>query len=261
MTEIVSCEKLRRYFLGIIEQDYELGLVKRPEVPSDDYLKAYYTQRQFPRIHYFLNTFFQNQEKSKILSVGCGGAAYMEIYLEKELGHSVIGADLKSTILDWNKRNAERNLRMVPCNIDVDELPFADNQFDVVIFAEVLEHLRGIPDVALRRLHRVLVKDGRLLLSTPNVAKIGNIAALISGQNIYPVVDEKFFQIDGAVGHFREYSMDQIRNLLKRNGFQLKSIFLFSPYRTMLAKFMAISYYLPKLRDVIMVEALKKTRN
>ena len=105
MKEIISCEKLRKYFLGIIEQDYECGLVKRPETFSCDYLKLYYTQMHLLRFQYFLNTFFKNREKSMALSVGCGGVAYMEICLEKVLGHTVIGADLKSTVLGWAKRN------------------------------------------------------------------------------------------------------------------------------------------------------------
>lgn len=272
MTKLVSSQKLRRYFLKIIEEDYERGLVKHPEVRGDaaepvfpgydsDYLKAYYVQREFPRIHHFLNTFFKNREKSKILSVGCGGAAYMEIYLKYELDHSVIGADLKSTVLEWAKRNTERGFQLIPCNLNIDELPFEKNSFDIVIFTEVLEHLKCNPDIVLQKFHAVLRNNGSLLLPTPNIASGGNIKALVRGRNFLPPVDEEFFQIDSKKGHFRLYIIDELIDILKRNGFEPKSINMFSPYGTGLGRFRALSYYLPKFRKTIMVESLKKTYN
>ena len=140
-------------------------------------------------------------------------------------------------------------------------LPFANGQFDVVIFTEVLEYLRGIPDVALCKLHRVIKKDGSLLLSTPNVGRLTNIEKFIKGQNILPKVNENFFQINGSVGHFREYTISEVKELLKRVGFEPKHVSLFSRYRIGLARFRSIPYFIPKWREFIMVEALKKAHN
>ena len=52
-------------------------------------------------------------------------------------------------------------------NIETDEFPYPDATFDVVLFAELIEHLAINPVWALAEIHRVLTPDGRLILTTP----------------------------------------------------------------------------------------------
>ena len=51
--------------------------------------------------------------------------------------------------------------------IDVD-LPFAESEFDVLVFADVLEHLPD-PDAALARCLPLLKPGGRIVVSVPNM--------------------------------------------------------------------------------------------
>jgi SAM-dependent methyltransferase len=53
----------------------------------------------------------------------------------------------------------------------VEDLPFADNLFDVVIIKHVVEHLPR-PDRAIQELGRILAPAGRLILSAPNLASL-----------------------------------------------------------------------------------------
>lgn len=51
----------------------------------------------------------------------------------------------------------------------VNNLPFEDNSFDVVIFLAVLEHIpKDTEPQALAEIHRVLKPNGLLILETPN---------------------------------------------------------------------------------------------
>jgi len=55
-------------------------------------------------------------------------------------------------------------------NIENDRFPYADGEFDVVILAEIIEHLLNDPCKVLREIKRVLKPGGTLIITTPNVA-------------------------------------------------------------------------------------------
>ena len=53
-------------------------------------------------------------------------------------------------------------------NVEKDPIPFEDKSFDLVICAEVLEHLIQSPAFMVCEISRVLKDDGLLMLTTPN---------------------------------------------------------------------------------------------
>lgn len=106
-------------------------------------------------------------------------------------------------------------------NIENDEFPFAGNSFDVVIFAEIIEHLQNDPCKVMREIHRVLKPGGTLILITPNVARLENVARLISGVNIYDP-----YSGYGPYGrHNREYNLHELDKLLRFEGFEPQQAF------------------------------------
>lgn len=79
-----------------------------------------------------------------------------------------------------------------PCegiNVERDPFPHADRQFDVVVCAEVIEHLTFYPSHMLCEIHRVLKRDGCLVLTTPNVLRLFykrlNVRRILRGDNLY----------------------------------------------------------------------------
>jgi len=111
-------------------------------------------------------------------------------------------------------------------------LPVADESFDLVVCTEVLEHLLW-PQALLTELHRVLVHDGRLLLSVPNVTSLsyriawllgrvpscaaaGNLPLELGNRTAYRRADA------GMVGgHVIDFNPGRFRALLNLCGFAM----------------------------------------
>ncbi len=109
----------------------------------------------------------------------------------------------------------------VNANIESDQLPFPDGAFDVVLYCEVLEHMTSDPQRTILELKRLLRSGGQLVLTTPNVARLENIARLVSGANIYDP-----YSGYGHYGrHNREYNRHELTKLMVRCGFSEEIMF------------------------------------
>ena len=106
-------------------------------------------------------------------------------------------------------------------NVEGETFPYADESFDVVFFCEVLEHMTNDPLSALREMNRVLRPGGSLIMTTPNVARIENIARLIAGANLY----DPYSGYGPHGRHNREYTMHELYLILKWCGFELDEQF------------------------------------
>jgi SAM-dependent methyltransferase len=103
-------------------------------------------------------------------------------------------------------------------NIEEDEFPYEDGQFDGVVYAEILEHLIRDPIAVFAEIHRILKRDGWLIVTTPNVARRHNLMRLKRGLNIYDP-----YSGYGPYGrHNREYTAAELRELLTNTGFTVE---------------------------------------
>lgn len=87
-------------------------------------------------------------------------------------------------------------------------------EFDVVVAADVIEHLRD-PLAALRQFREVLIEQGELVLSVPNVGHAGVIAELLCGSFGYKetgILDET---------HLRFYTWASLEAQLNQAGFEV----------------------------------------
>ena len=122
-----------------------------------------------------------------------------------------------------NHAGEKREWQIEYANINTEEsaLPAKDGAFDHVVFCEVLEHLTNDPLFALIEINRVLEMGGTLVLSTPNVARLENIAALVAGANIYDP-----YSGYGPYGrHNREYTCHELSWLIQYTGFEVETFF------------------------------------
>ena len=90
-------------------------------------------------------------------------------------------------------------------------------EFDCIIFTEVLEHLFSDDSLVINNVTRLLKKNGLLFFSVPNVSALGKLMSLIKGWNPYMKKSEIIEGSFGGFGHLREYSFNEVKNLLTGN--------------------------------------------
>ena len=95
----------------------------------------------------------KNKIKLKVLDVGCGTKPYYPFFKEKS--ETYIGVDVDSAL------NAD-----VVCVSE--NLPFANETFDVIVCTQVLEHVND-PKRVIVEMHRVLKGGGLIILSTHGI--------------------------------------------------------------------------------------------
>jgi 2-polyprenyl-3-methyl-5-hydroxy-6-metoxy-1,4-benzoquinol methylase len=162
--------------------------------------------------------------KFKILDVGC-----FPYHLGKALeimGHEVWG------ISSAHEPVKQKNIRT--CNIESDRFPFNDNYFDLVVCTEVLEHLPQSPVHALHEMRRVMKPGGKLLITTPNIARSINRAKLLLGKSVtYPL--HQLLENDGAGSnlyhrHNREYTLKELSTIIIHAHFSVDTATQFVSY-------------------------------
>ena len=115
---------------------------------------------------------------------------------------------------DWQEPCTRAGIPLHVCDLTADEMPFGNDCFDLVLFAEVLEHLPIHPSPVLTEFHRILKPGGTLILTTPNFASLDNRLALLRGKNPQEMIKE----VDRAGSHFREYVRPECVSLLEQAG-------------------------------------------
>jgi len=121
---------------------------------------AYMSRKNFDLIKKGFSHFIPENTKSKfILDAGCGHGGFSKEWAKK---NHMIGVDFSLNMLKLAQKNG-----LEVYQADVAKLPFADDQFDIVLAAEVIQHVEPVSDF-LRELVRVLRPKGRLVISGLN---------------------------------------------------------------------------------------------
>lgn len=87
-------------------------------------------------------------------------------------------------------------------------------RYDVIVMAEVLEHLYVAPQLALAFVKSLLVPNGRIVLQTPNAASLTKRIRLLLGKNPYEMIRTD----PNNPGHYREYTVMELRKLAGEIG-------------------------------------------
>ncbi|MGQ9632727.1 MAG: glycosyltransferase [Bryobacteraceae bacterium] len=103
-----------------------------------------------------------------------------------------------------------------------DRFPYPDGYFSTVLCCEVLEHLARDPMHMLAEINRVLREGGHLVLTTPNIASLRAVAAVLQGYHpgLFPAYLRPELE-PGESRHHREYTPREIRRLLEDGGFEV----------------------------------------
>jgi 2-polyprenyl-3-methyl-5-hydroxy-6-metoxy-1,4-benzoquinol methylase len=147
---------------------------------------------------------------SSVLEFG-PATGYMTEVLVQRLGCRVTGIELDPGAAAQAQTHAERMIVGDAETLDLDEHLHGE-LFDVVLFADVLEHLRD-PAGLLRRVRPFVAEDGAVVASIPNVAHVSIRLALLGGEFRY----RKTGLLDDT--HLRFFTRESIVDLFESSGF------------------------------------------
>lgn len=151
----------------------------------------------------------------KVLDVGCWTGEVGRILTER--GCTVTGIELDREAASLAEKVLEKVIVA-----DLDATPLTElvepGSFDVVIFADVLEHLTN-PRAALEQARDLLTPDGRVVISIPNVAHGSVRLALFQGRwqttdtGLLDRTHIKFYSREGLLALFAEagYAVEDLR--------------------------------------------------
>jgi 2-polyprenyl-3-methyl-5-hydroxy-6-metoxy-1,4-benzoquinol methylase len=139
---------------------------------------------------------------SEVLDVGCGAGFLAARFAA--LGYRVVGVDV------YDSPDARRRCNeFYVCNVEQGFGVDKERRFDIVVLADVLEHVRN-PEEMLLRARQHLAPGGRILASTGNVAHLHVRLALLFGRFTYTergVLDRT---------HVRLFTRSTFRRLFER---------------------------------------------
>jgi 2-polyprenyl-3-methyl-5-hydroxy-6-metoxy-1,4-benzoquinol methylase len=147
---------------------------------------------------------------ARVLEFGCA-TGYMSEVLRSRLHCSVTGIECSAAAGELARRHCERVIIGDAENLDFNEL-LAEERFDAIVFADVLEHLRE-PVAVLRRVRPFLDKAGVIVASIPNIAHGSVRLALLCGEFRYRDVG----LLDNT--HLRFFTRESIQDLFEGAGY------------------------------------------
>lgn len=162
--------------------------------------------------HYWiLRAVAANARPLRILDVGTADG-YLGAIL-KSAGHAVLGVEKDEALAAQARPHYER---LDVCDVEEFDFPYP-REFDVVLFADVLEHLRD-PGAVLKRSLSVLKPTGEVLISLPNVANFTVRLSLLLGRFDYAnrgILDRT---------HLRFFTLRTAKQLLADSSYRCMSV-------------------------------------
>ena len=196
------------------------------EINDDFPFKNYMVQKNIVRPKYFfvINEINNRFKKNiKILDFGSGKNDITTII--KRSGYENIDAfddcndvwynlDNKKILQDYSKKQG---------------FSFYDNfeqlsgkKYDLILLLDVIEHIPR-PKSLLKSIIDLLDTNGRIFITVPNSVSIRKRLSVLVGKTNYANYDE-FYDEDNYRGHWREYSIGDIKKMTKKIGFKIEFI-------------------------------------
>lgn len=154
---------------------------------------------------------------SNFLAVGIY-PGHLALIMQKLFGLSLTGISTTTTEL-FMRLMKEHSVEIFSTDIEKHKLPFGDGSFEVVLAAELIEHLYN-PHNLVSEVWRVLSPGGFFVVTTPNLARLKNrVRFFFSGK---PVMEHLHGNINvfetNDWTHKREYTYHEIFKMMEAVG-------------------------------------------
>lgn len=165
-------------------------------------------------------------EPRDILDVGCASGWFLSEIAKNYPLAKCTGVDAYKKSIDYGTKQY-KNLTLL--TIDAHKLPFAKASFDIVICAEVLEHVEH-PEIVLSEIKRVLKKDGAAIIE------------MDTGNVFFQIAWYWWTNMRKGVwkdAHIHAFNTRKLERMIKQTGFIIQKKKIFN-------KTMAVAFLLKK---------------
>lgn len=135
----------------------DVANIEKEEERAKKYSEKYF-EPEMKRLFHRQNKVILNEfpEEGNILEIGCGLGNFL---IDLPGNYDYTGIDSSEKCIEEGEKRFNRDF----LRADAHELPFEDDQFDIVLLKSVIHHFRD-PETALNEALRVLRTDGKLII-------------------------------------------------------------------------------------------------
>lgn len=198
-----------RQLVGGIERCLDCGMVVLPlsyaaATSYSDAADPYYLEQADERIRNSDALLSLVPAEGRLLEIGC--ACGFLLLAAQRRGFDAEGVEMS----EWASGVArdQHGLRVHTGRLE--DQGFEDDSFDVVVLADVIEHLTD-PRATLREIHRITRPGGRVVVLTPDV---GSPMARLAGPRWWGLLDDHYFY----------FSRSTIRRFFESEGFTIETL-------------------------------------
>ena len=174
-----------------------------------------YLQYHAARYNKLLNLLFQYYTgKQRILDIGRSVFTEIAFGLLKTKIDTLGFEEDKETEFGFNYK-FDLNNTQDPKNFRKD-IP----KYDIIILAEVIEHLHTSPKLVLSFIRSILKENGIVIIQTPNAVVAHKRIKMLFGYHPYALISEDIL----VPSHFREYTVDEVRDYCRHTGFEIEKM-------------------------------------
>lgn len=160
----------------------------------------------------YIKPFIDHHKPLNCLDAGCGTGRHLSAALEFGI-QDIHGIDLDARSLEEAKTRLKQMPQNTPHTLSLkqaslEQIPYKDKLFDLVICSEVLEHVENV-DACLAELKRVLKPQGLLCISVPRFWP----------EKICWFLSESYYNVKG--GHLRIFKKNILLNNLNKQNFNI----------------------------------------
>ncbi|MBU0479206.1 class I SAM-dependent methyltransferase [bacterium] len=223
MSEMFKIDDIAKQIIREIKEEWKESVYACHDelVTAESILR--YLNRDNLRFREIVKCIAEREKNKKILDIGIA-YGFHDIILKEIWGFDITGMEVEENINAYCKLLHRHQIPLIQGELSKKSCPVPNESFDIVIFSEVIEHMRLSPLKALLEIKRVLKPKGLILLTTPNIASLRNIEHLVRGKNIsepFPDDDSNLVHITDKMNHIRVYTIEEITSLIQRAGFRV----------------------------------------
>jgi len=234
---------MKKFDKDILKRNLDLVEVKTIE--NEDLAYWLYHRTRYQQTVQSILKEFEGRDFSKIRILDIGSHYLHLPIILKKYDFDLHGLDI-NTFTDLNlvqRRAKEENIdnRTIHSDLEDGKFPFEKNEkFDLILFTETLEHLSFQPHKMWEGIFKLLKKEGKVYITTPNSLSLRRIAyqlfRILNFEGYGPTLEDLLVKPSYAL-HWKEYSPKEIRKYFEILGHKVGLCVNYYRYKKLIRSF------------------------